>query len=266
MSVESFEAYLRDRPDDLAGWSAYADWLTEHGDPRGELMRVQLALEDESLTKSEREELKAAESEWLVRNHPVDSLVGLLPFDVLRFARGFPVALVGLRVHEYDPADFLSRLAAVGELRWVRSVRIESVFDDTPLTPLAGATFAPHLRTLWIGANERYTRTEAIGLPLVVAGCPRLESLTVCAHRLDTDALFAAPMPGLRELGVHCCTIFPCDRLADNPTLGNLTRLAFTPHALVPGDDGAYLDATDLRAITQSPHLVEAVGDVLRQG
>lgn len=255
MSAESFEAHLRDRPDDLAGWSAYADWLAEHSDPRGELMRVQLALENESLTKSEREALKAAESEWLARNHPLGMLDGLLPLDQVRFARGFPVALVNLDVSEEHPEVFLSQLATSDELRWVRSVRIDYLFEDTPLTPLAGATFAPHLQTLWIGEGERYTHTEANGLPLVVAGCPRLESLTVCADRLDTDALFAAPMPAMLELGVHCCTNFPCDRLADNPTLGNLTRLAFTPHALEPDDDGAYLDGEDLRAIARSPHL-----------
>lgn len=255
MSAESFEAHLRDRPDDLAGWSAYADWLAEHGDPRGELMRVQLALEDESLTKSEREELKAAETEWLARNHPRGLLDGHLPLDQLRFARGFPVELVNVDVSEEHPEDFLSRIAATEELRWVRTVRIEYLFEDTPLAPLGGATFAPHLRTLWIGEGEVYTHTGANGLAEFVAACPRLEALTVCAHRVDTDALFAAPMPALRELGVHCCTNFPCDRLADNPTLGNLTRLAFTPHALEPGNDGAYLGGADLRAIARSPHL-----------
>jgi hypothetical protein len=52
---------------------AYADFLVEHGDPRGELIQVQLALEDEShparerqrLRQRERELLDAHEREWL---------------------------------------------------------------------------------------------------------------------------------------------------------------------------------------------------------
>src|SRR5829696_3322949 len=71
--AEAFEAALRDNPDDLAGWCAYADYLVEHGDPRGEFMQVQIALEDESRPKEERDALKKRETalrkahqrEWL---------------------------------------------------------------------------------------------------------------------------------------------------------------------------------------------------------
>src|SRR5689334_18472472 len=48
--AEAFEAGLLDHPEDIARWSAYSDYLTEQGDPRGEFMRVQLLLEDESLS------------------------------------------------------------------------------------------------------------------------------------------------------------------------------------------------------------------------
>src|SRR5262249_39698677 len=45
---EAFENAIRANPSDVVGWSAYADYLTEQGDPRGEFMQVQLALEDET--------------------------------------------------------------------------------------------------------------------------------------------------------------------------------------------------------------------------
>jgi uncharacterized protein (TIGR02996 family) len=69
----AFEDALADNPDDLATHMAYADFLVEQGDPRGELIQVQLALEDESrparerkrLQKRERELLAAHEREWL---------------------------------------------------------------------------------------------------------------------------------------------------------------------------------------------------------
>src|SRR5438309_2370843 len=42
--AEAFERMLAADPDDAAGWCAYADYLAERGDPRGEFMQVQIAL------------------------------------------------------------------------------------------------------------------------------------------------------------------------------------------------------------------------------
>ena len=67
---EAFENALRDNPDDLAGWCAFADWLVEQGDPLGEFMQVQIALEDESRSKQERDRLKARETELLKAHEP----------------------------------------------------------------------------------------------------------------------------------------------------------------------------------------------------
>src|SRR5262249_15796126 len=52
-------------PDDKACWCAYADYLTEQGDPRGEFMQVQIALEDESRSSAERAALKKQEANLL---------------------------------------------------------------------------------------------------------------------------------------------------------------------------------------------------------
>jgi uncharacterized protein (TIGR02996 family) len=65
---ESFVAALRKNPHDLAGWCAFADFLAEKGDPRGEFMQVQIALEDESRPKKERDALKKKEAE-LLKSH-----------------------------------------------------------------------------------------------------------------------------------------------------------------------------------------------------
>src|SRR5437773_2607673 len=62
---EALEAALVEDPDDLATHSAYADHLMEQGDPRGELIQVQLALEDESLTREDRARLKKRERSLL---------------------------------------------------------------------------------------------------------------------------------------------------------------------------------------------------------
>src|SRR5262249_56272603 len=67
---ESLEAALLENPDDLASHSAYADLLSENGDPRGELIQVQLALEDEKLPAKKRKQLQAREQELLEAHGP----------------------------------------------------------------------------------------------------------------------------------------------------------------------------------------------------
>jgi uncharacterized protein (TIGR02996 family) len=69
----ALEQALIDNPDDEAAHRAYADLLIEQGDPRGEFISVQLALEDsrrstkerKALQRREREILDAHEREWL---------------------------------------------------------------------------------------------------------------------------------------------------------------------------------------------------------
>ncbi len=63
--AEAFELALAADPHDLAGRCAYADFLAERGDPRGEFMQVQIALEEEGRTAAERRKLQAREKELL---------------------------------------------------------------------------------------------------------------------------------------------------------------------------------------------------------
>src|SRR5271166_2823409 len=68
---EQLEAAILDNPDDLAAQAAYADWLGEQGDPRGELTAVQLAMEEEGLTTERRDELRQREQELLQAHQAV---------------------------------------------------------------------------------------------------------------------------------------------------------------------------------------------------
>ena len=61
----ALEDALADAPDDLATHMAYADFVVELGDPRGELIQVQLAPEDESRPAAERKRLQGRERELL---------------------------------------------------------------------------------------------------------------------------------------------------------------------------------------------------------
>jgi uncharacterized protein (TIGR02996 family) len=40
--AKAFETALTANPDDTAGWCAYADYLVEQGDTRGEFMQAEL--------------------------------------------------------------------------------------------------------------------------------------------------------------------------------------------------------------------------------
>ncbi len=59
------EAAILGDPTNRAAHAAYADWLTEQGDPRGEFIQIQLALEDESLSPDQRKSLKTKETALL---------------------------------------------------------------------------------------------------------------------------------------------------------------------------------------------------------
>jgi uncharacterized protein (TIGR02996 family) len=61
------EAILAD-PEDRAAHAALADLLTERGDPRGEFMQVQMALEDDALSAEQREKLARRERELLAKH------------------------------------------------------------------------------------------------------------------------------------------------------------------------------------------------------
>lgn len=65
---EAIERAVIANPHDLAARSAYADFLTEKGDPRGEFIRVQLALEDPSLSAAERKKFAAKEKDLMAQH------------------------------------------------------------------------------------------------------------------------------------------------------------------------------------------------------
>jgi uncharacterized protein (TIGR02996 family) len=76
---EQLEAALVADPDNLATHAAHADWLIEQGDPRGEFIQVQLALEDQARPAKERRELQKREKD-LLKKHVRGWLGELAPF------------------------------------------------------------------------------------------------------------------------------------------------------------------------------------------
>lgn len=130
---QSLEAALAENPDDLAAHSAYADYLMEQGDPRGEFIQVQLALEDPRRNASERAGLQAREKD-LLKKHGKRWLgdVGRFLFGKwsgpnkpyhYQFARGW---LDSVRTLPF-PEEIIASLAKSPEARLLR--RLEVVYD-----------------------------------------------------------------------------------------------------------------------------------------
>jgi uncharacterized protein (TIGR02996 family) len=285
----AFEAGLLDHPHDLARWSAYSDYLTERGDPRGEFMRIQLALEDESLSGEDRKKLKAAEAELLAA-HEREWLGPLAAFTldgekedrwrngarvmsppvIHEFERGW------LRKVEYDrlTVNQARALVACTESRMLRKLVVGSTAYDDEFTPgpdvpddadedevaLHALCRCPHLgavRKFVLGDPRDSCRVPGELAYHLLKQMPRIEEIGLYARRVETAKLFALPMHALRSLTVNHITDYPLDRLASNPALAHLETLSCHPHAMEPGDEenGAYIRLEHLRAICRSPHL-----------
>ena len=86
---------LRASPDDTDTWNVFADWLTEQGDTRGELVRLEQRLQEPGLSADERSELQRRVDEWK-KTHEETWLQGLLlPGATLTWRHGF---VVGVRL------------------------------------------------------------------------------------------------------------------------------------------------------------------------
>ena len=133
---KALERALLAHPDEVAAHSAYADYLTEAGDPRGEFIQVQLALEDAGRSKTERDALRKREKA-LLKKHASEWLG-----DAGRF-------LVGDWSGEDKPYHFAF---ARGWLDYVRTLPI----PEEIVAAVAGAPEARMLRRLEVIYNMRY--------------------------------------------------------------------------------------------------------------
>jgi uncharacterized protein (TIGR02996 family) len=230
---EALEAALVADPDDVAAHMAYADHLQELGDPRGEFIQVQLALEDEGrpaaerkkLQKREKELLKAHEREWLGELAPIlldypgteDWRLGLYGqerFAEFQFRRGW---LDRLYLNYLSlPTGRALREARV--CRMVRDLAITSAEDtDTPhqpgdgippehereypagLWPLSQSPFLANVRYFRLGVDdgddwEGYScHMHTAAVVPLVRAMPRLEELRLFANRFRSADLFALP-------------------------------------------------------------------------
>jgi uncharacterized protein (TIGR02996 family) len=276
---DALESALVENPDDLATHYAYADFLQEQGDPRGEFIQVQLALEDPQRSEAEKSKLEARVAE-LLSEHEREWL-GILTDGVLlseeelagtwprfaqppityQFARGWLDSIV-LR----DQPDF-GRLPNLGPLlclapqaRLLRKLVLE-YYDDDLVETLLEAPFLRNLRVLQLGRSMsgHYNLSEIVEFPLLVeliAKLPRIQELRLFAADYDAARLFAlSNLVSLRVLQIYYFSDaqdeYPLEVLAGNPALGSLTHLLLHP----PYHHVPCIRLAGVRAIVHSRHL-----------
>jgi uncharacterized protein (TIGR02996 family) len=261
---EALESALIENPDDLASHAAYADLLQEQGDPRGEFIQVQLALENESLPRTERLRLESRERELLLEHRRawLGELADLFDDEderhSWRFARGW---LDTIRI-EWMEEWLAELLADAPQLALLRQLLIDdSDSEGAVMRRLSRSQWLGNLRVLRVGEEIDPDFDERITYPLayaedverLVARLPRLEELYLLAHWPRPAELFAVPMSNLRVLQLYHADDYPLDVLADNPALGNLTTLLFHPRS--HGGFARGIDASQLQALCQSENL-----------
>jgi uncharacterized protein (TIGR02996 family) len=200
VELRALEQALVDHPDDVATHSAYADYLTEQGVPRGEFAQVQIALEDPSRAKIERARLAVAEDK-LLRQHARTWLGGAGKYLVgdwsgtgkpyeFRFARGWldyvrtpphPEALVAalaaspearllrhlelvydMRYHPYDFDEYVEKMnKTLPDEEQLDTGSFYMAEGATLLKPLAESEFVRNLRVLHVG----YGNADEDGTP-----------------------------------------------------------------------------------------------------
>jgi uncharacterized protein (TIGR02996 family) len=259
---DALEAALVANPDDLPSHMAYADYLNEQGDPRGEFIQIQLALEDKKKAPAQRKQLQEREEE-LLKAHGRDWL-GELASNFLdaperqwgrkmefRFARGW---IDRLQIANLS-APLAEAFCHTPMLRLLRELLVqERGWDDPGLEQLAAAPYFGNVRLFQLGPEDN-CHTDGEQAVEFVEQMPRIQELRLYAHRVDLRQLLALPLPHLRVLDVRHQHEYPLEVLAANPTLGKLTHLTLWPHALRPDDDGSYIPAQAVRDLVHSPHL-----------
>jgi uncharacterized protein (TIGR02996 family) len=279
----ALEAAVLANPDDRLAHSAYADYLQEQGDPRGEFISVQLALED------------TGEPPRLLRRVGWGRDVGaFIPADASRPPRSLQLGSPAHVDYFRKCSDLLEReqkLLLDHQREWLGPALVDHLLEagaeltfrrghpwglqldrncedrleelgERSLAVLVYPPFTRWLRRLHVGDSEQYTRAYGPGLAALVAACPALQELDVFAHISAEEAaqLFAAPLPALRQLTLCCTEHYPLDVLASNPTLTRLRTLLFFPHRQWH-DDPPYLNAAGLRTLGASKHL-ESLADL----
>jgi uncharacterized protein (TIGR02996 family) len=207
------EARILTNPDDQEVYLVYSDWLSERGDPRGELIAVQRQLaqrpDDAELEARERALLDANGATWL------GELAKLGPKDLaVAWRWGFIDAVrIGPPTDKYETSeidfpDAIAKLMQLPGIGFLRGLVIGAKdFDDYPtswsdcIEALADAGVPRSLRSLAFSRGQYWdiSSTELGDLsPLY----PQLQHLRELSIELGAMSFGAMDLPSLQKLEI----------------------------------------------------------------
>lgn len=234
----SFLSWIAEAPDDLARRSVFGDWLAERGDPRGELLALQLAARGAEPSPAAQKRIAA-----LLKKH---EKAWLRTFSRCLFALSEPVfadgmlSEIGLALRKFVPKPDDGLLVGLRKLR---------VFgrEDSAARKLMASPLLSGLREL----DAPVSLVAALG----PAARARLVSLAVRIDRREDLAILGAlELPALRRLSLDKGTVegFGLDvrpeQVAALPFVAGLDELEIAP-SIDPGLWLAALRGSRLRRL-----------------
>lgn len=197
MSHPELEAELAADRSNVDVWRVYADWLLEHGDPRGELITLELEMDGANRDEKRALAARAAALRARYRQHFVGDLAlndgtdnGVLGGAVVTFARGFYD-----EVKLFDGRD-IAPLVACASSRFLRSLCVDTYPEDTTPATLEAHALPPLLTELVLRSG-RCRVQRRLDLGMATRGLLRLARLEV---DVDAVALPALHLPALEKL------------------------------------------------------------------
>jgi uncharacterized protein (TIGR02996 family) len=261
-----FEQALYERPDDDGAWAVYGDWLATQGDPRGELIQLELAIAAGAVTP----QLRSRYAKLMVEEHPrwVGEPLTLLLAEPdasrhlgVEWRRGH---LLDARIHSSGTRTAAQQLAAL--LASPTAMMLEEIVLDIDAARDDREALAPEvwqqselptLRRLSLGA---WTFRRGEGPPLIDLAFdwqrtwPRLEILQLHALHWRLSPPRHARLRRLTFSARHGVELEPLRMLAD-AELPSLERLGLFFGRLEPGHEREFASLFDdvLAMVERSP-------------
>ncbi|HEY5938308.1 MAG TPA: TIGR02996 domain-containing protein [Kofleriaceae bacterium] len=262
--LETLLARIVAHPDDEAARAVYADALCEAGDPRGELIQVELALARLGLETMDDLVFSPLEGEPLARATQLVTRALALRPDSSKIRRGFTTTVQSsnlddiARAIESSPIDTIVPEGdfSVANLRELPLANIRGLYLRPPLDPQnIPALFArmPRLERLWVQVAIDTSQLEPCeALRELEINAVDVETLgkLPCARTLQTLRLSRCPgsfgiasrLPALETLEISYPGDLIADRLPRTLVLGKLPR----PEALAAVPALADVEALEL--------------------
>jgi len=212
--MEELERTIEQNPDEPNAWRVYADWLQQHGDPRGELA----ALQQKRLTRAQIDAFVMENRAQLLG--PLDDTWQNGELE-LSWRWGFVRAakVLGASSNELSVADVVRLLLELPSCRFLQTLEIAASLVERTFAPLAASPRARQLRRLvlsgqsWFSSRSVQPMLDACGglKELVLRHLAgkgvkheRLELLSLSqpvGEELE-ETLGESELPGLRVLSV----------------------------------------------------------------